>query len=216
MDYPSQIKMYKEIDLENWSRLDTYNHFSGFELPFFNICSNIDITPVYQKCKINGYSISQALHYCCIKAANAIDEFKLRILNGRVVQYDVIHAGAIVLLPDNNIRFCMYEYIADFTEFEAKASATRQKVLDIQQTEPRSQEQDVIHFSVLPWVSFTSISHPRRVNKADSIPKITLGKFYKSEGRILLPISVEVNHCLMDGYHLGLFNEHLTKAIDNF
>ena len=208
--------MYKEIDLQNWIRLDTYNHFFAFELPFFNICNNIDITPVYQKCKINGYSVSRALHYCCIQAANNVDEFKLRILDGRVVQYDVIHAGAIILLPDNTIRFCMYENAADFEEFEAKASVTRQKVLDTRQTEPRSQEQDVIHFSVLPWVSFTSISHPRRVNKGDSIPKITLGKFYKSEGRILLPISVEVNHCLMDGYHLGLFNEHLTKAIDNF
>lgn len=208
--------MYKEIDLQNWSRLDTYNHFSAFELPFFNICSNIDITPVYQKCKINKQSISLALQYCCLQAANAIDEFKLRILEGRVVQYDVIHAGAIVLLPDNNIRFCMYENTADFSEFEGKAAITRQKVLDARQTEPRSQEQDVIHFSVLPWLSFTSISHPRRLNKADSIPKITLGKFYTSEGRIILPISVEVNHCVMDGYHLGLFNEYLTTAINNF
>ena len=209
--------MYKEIDLQNWSRLDTYNHFSAFELPFFNICCNVDITPVYQKCKINKQSISLALQYCCLQAANNIDEFKLRILNGGVVQYDVIHAGAIVLLPDNNIRFCMYEHTAGFEEFESKASVTRQEVLITRQTQPRSQEQDVIHFSVLPWVSFTSISHPRGLNsKMESIPKITLGKFYKSEGRILLPVSVEVNHCLMDGYHLGLFNEQLTKAIDSF
>ena len=75
----------------------------------------------------------------------------------------------------------------------------------------------MIHFSVLPWVSFTSISHPRGLNsKMESIPKITLGKFFKSGERILLPISIEVNHCLMDGYHLGLFNEKLTQAIESF
>jgi len=209
--------MYKEIDLQNWSRLDTYNHFAAFELPFFNICSNIDITPVYQKCKINKQSISLALQYCCLEAANAIDEFKLRILDGRVVQYDVIHAGAIVLLPDNNIRFCMYEHTTEFAEFESKASITRQKVLDSRQTQPRSQEQDVIHFSVLPWISFTSISHPRGLNnKMESIPKITLGKFFKNDGRVMLPISVEVNHCLMDGYHIGLFDKQLEQAIIGF
>ncbi|MFD0750583.1 CatA-like O-acetyltransferase [Mucilaginibacter calamicampi] len=209
--------MYKEIDLQNWSRLDTYKHFSAFELPFFNICNNVDITPVYQKCKINNLSVSLALQYCCLQAANAVDEFKLRILDNKVVQYDVIHAGAIVLLPDNNIRFCLYEHTADFADFQFKAENTRQEVLATRQTQPRSQEQDVIHFSVLPWVSFTSISHPRGVNsKMESIPKITLGKFFKSDGRILLPISVEVNHCLMDGYHLGLFNEQLTHAIHNF
>jgi len=209
--------MYTEIDLQNWSRLDTYKHFSAFDLPFFNICSNVDITPVYQKCKINSYSVSLALQYCCMHAANAVDEFKLRILDNKVVQYDVIHAGAIVLLPDNNIRFCLYEHTTDFAEFEAKAATTREEVLATRQTQPRSQEQDVIHFSVLPWVSFTSISHPRGLNsKMESIPKITLGKFYKSYDRILLPISVEVNHCLMDGYHLGLFNEQLLKAIESF
>jgi len=209
--------MYTEIDLQSWSRLATFKHFSAFDLPFFNICNNVDITPVYQKCKINGYSISLALQYCCLQAANTVDEFKLRILDSKVVKYDVIHAGAIVMLPDNNIRFCMYEHTDDFEAFETKARITQQKVLATRQTEPRSQEQDVIHFSVLPWVSFTSISHPRGLNsKMESIPKITLGKFFKSEERILLPISVEVNHCLMDGYHLGLFNSELIKAIDNF
>ena len=208
--------MYKEFDLQNWSRFDTYKHFSAFDLPFFNLCSNVDITPVYQKCKLGNHSISLALHYCCLQAVNAVDEFKLRILDGRIVQYDEVHAGAIVLLPDNTIRFCLYEHAADFATFEAKAIKVRQQIVETQQTDPRSQEQDVIHFSVLPWVSFTSISHPRRLDKTESIPKITLGKFFKSEGRIMLPISIEVNHSLMDGYHLGLFNEHLEKAINSF
>ncbi len=208
--------MYTEIDLQSWSRYDTYKHFSAFELPFFNLCFNTDITLLYQKCKINGYSINQALHYCCLKAANAVDEFKLRIVDGKIIQYDVIHAGAIVLLPDNNIRFCMYEYETSFETYRLKADAVREKILRTQQTDPRSQEQDVIHFSVIPWVSFTSISHPRGSGKVESIPKITMGKFFKSEGRTMLPISVEVNHSLMDGYHLGLFNQRFEKAITEF
>lgn len=208
--------MYKEFDLQNWSRLDTYNHFSAFDLPFFNLCFNIDISPVYNKCKINGHSVSQALHYCCLRAANAVDEFKLRIINGKIVSYDVIHAAGIVLLPDNTIRFYLNEYTTDFDKFEAGATSIIEKILATKQTEPRSQGQDVIHFSVLPWVSFTSISHPRKLDKTESIPKITLGKFFKSEGRIMLPISVEVNHCLMDGFHLGLFNTQLEQAIINF
>ena len=208
--------MHKEIDLQNWSRFDTYKHFSAFELPFFNLCFNIDISVLYQKCKSNGYSINQALHYCCLQAANQINEFKLRIINGKVIQYDVIHAGAIVLLPDNNIRFCMYEHTADFATYVNKANAVREKILETKQTDPRSQEQDVIHFSVIPWVSFTSISHPRGSGKVESIPKITMGKFFKSEGRTMLPISIEVNHALMDGHHLGLFNKYLERVIAEF
>ncbi len=151
-----------------------------------------------------------------MQAINAVNEFKQRILNGRVVQYDVVHAGVIILLPDNNIRFGMYEHDVDFAVFEANALKVKQNILATRQTDPRSQEQDVIHFSVVPWISFTSVSHPRGLNKTESIPKITLGKFFKSGERMMLPVSVEVNHCLMDGYHVGLFAQHLEQAIANF
>lgn len=208
--------MYTEFDLQTWNRIDTYQYFSGFELPFFNICHNIDITAVYQKCKINSYSVNLALHYCSLMALNVITEFRLRILDNRVVLFDEIHGGGILLMPDNSIRFCLYEYEADFSVFMQKAIANTQKVFAENKTDERTQSLDMIHFSVVPWLSFTSISHPRKLNQHESIPKITFGKFFKDNDRLLMPLSVEVNHCLMDGYHVGRFVELLSQQISAF
>jgi chloramphenicol O-acetyltransferase type A len=65
----------------------------------------------------------------------------------------------------------------------------------------------------LPWVSFTSFSHARNWRQQDSIPRIAFGKFIEENDRILLPISVEVHHALVDGLHVGRFLMRLEELL---
>ena len=73
---------------------------------------------------------------------------------------------------------------------------------------------DRIHFTVLPWVSFTSFAHARDFARKDSIPKIAFGKFAKENDRVFLPISVEVHHALMDGLHVGRFLSRFEEMLE--
>jgi chloramphenicol O-acetyltransferase type A len=72
---------------------------------------------------------------------------------------------------------------------------------------------DAIHFTVLPWISFTSFSHARNFGREDSVPKIAFGKFTEQNGRVLLPFSVEVHHALMDGLHVGRYLARLQELL---
>ena len=72
---------------------------------------------------------------------------------------------------------------------------------------------DMIHFTTLPWVSFTSFAQARKFNPEDSVPKIAFGKFTKESERVLLPISVEVHHALVDGLHVGRYIARLEEAL---
>jgi chloramphenicol O-acetyltransferase type A len=80
--------------------------------------------------------------------------------------------------------------------------------------------ENVIHFSTLPWIPFTGISHPRKYSLRDSIPKITYGRCHHSGGRRVIPVSVHVHHSVADGLHVGhfyrklqlYFNEALEEA----
>jgi chloramphenicol O-acetyltransferase type A len=72
---------------------------------------------------------------------------------------------------------------------------------------------DRIHFTTLPWLSFTSFSHARNWRREDSIPKIAFGKFVKENQRTLLPFSVEVHHALMDGLHVGRYVSRLEETL---
>jgi chloramphenicol O-acetyltransferase type A len=72
----------------------------------------------------------------------------------------------------------------------------------------------VIHFSSLPWIKFTSISHARSFSFPDSCPKISFGKISEVNGVKVMPVSIHVHHALMDGIHVGQFIEGFQKQLD--
>ena len=48
----------------------------------------------------------------------------------------------------------------------------------------------------------------------DSVPHIAWGRYVRNGERLELGISVEVNHRLIDGVHIGRFAEKLTERIN--
>lgn len=66
----------------------------------------------------------------------------------------------------------------------------------------------VIHGSSLPWLWFTSDSHPRRLPAESSVPKTTFGKADDTT----MPVSVDVHHALMDGLHAARFFQRFEEA----
>jgi chloramphenicol O-acetyltransferase type A len=78
----------------------------------------------------------------------------------------------------------------------------------------REYPENLIHFSALPWINFTSLSHARSFTWPDSCPKISFGKLTDEKGKKSMPISVHVHHGLVDGYHVGLFIELLQQLMN--
>ncbi len=69
-------------------------------------------------------------------------------------------------------------------------------------------------FSFIPWVSFTHVSHTDAGDNTDATPVFNLGKYFESEGKLLLPFSVKVHHSFEDGVHIGKLAERLQKYLD--
>jgi chloramphenicol O-acetyltransferase type A len=59
--------------------------------------------------------------------------------------------------------------------------------------------------TAIPWVSFTSFTHPMHLQRADSVPRFAWGKFFEEDKCLKMPLSVQVHHALMDGVHVGRF-----------
>ena len=49
----------------------------------------------------------------------------------------------------------------------------------------------------------------RLTRQKSGIPKVAFGKYRDAGGRVLMPVSVEGHHALMDGLHAGRFFERL-------
>jgi chloramphenicol O-acetyltransferase type A len=78
----------------------------------------------------------------------------------------------------------------------------------------REYPENLIHFSALPWINFSSLSHARSFTWPDSCPKISYGKLIDENGTKSMPVSIHVHHGLVDGYHVGLFLDALQQLMN--
>ena len=100
--------------------------------------------------------------------------------------------------------------LADFCRAAKERSEAQTSFL-----EPSSKTDDLIYISCLPWFDLTCCTNERQVDIDDAIPRITWGKYIRQEnGRETLGLSIEVNHRLVDGVHLGRFYESLQNKIN--
>jgi chloramphenicol O-acetyltransferase type A len=206
--------MAEYLDVTTWVRRDLFEFFRSYDNPYFNICTRLDVTRLLALLRSRpGVSVSLTYHYFALRIANELEPFRYRLRDSRVLIHEVIHGGTTVLLPNESFAFAYFSYDEDFGKFISAA----QRAVNIVRSEegifmPQAGD-DRVHFTTLPWVSFTSFSNARNWGPGDSVPKIAFGKFIQENESILLPISVEVHHALMDGLHVGRYLTQLEEAL---
>jgi chloramphenicol O-acetyltransferase type A len=195
--------MSKYIDLEIWPRKATFDFFKEFTYPQYNVCSTIELTKTLEFSQKRNLSSFILILFATLKAVNSIEEIKTRIQGEKVILYEVIHPSFTVLKPDSTFNFCTMNYEKEFTPFLQKVKQAMQETKSSKVLDLVPDRDDLVYISCLPWVSFTSISHPVNLKPVDSIPRITWGKYYKDHHRVMLPYSIQVHHALVDGFHVG-------------
>jgi chloramphenicol O-acetyltransferase type A len=205
---------YTEVDLSTWPRRTTYEFFLNYKDPFFNFAANVDVTRLRRFCRENKLPFSIATLFYSQQAANSIREFRLRWLGGKVVEFESIEATQTILNDDETFSFCYFEARPTVFEFVEAGRAARKKYLKLKTFDVESDRIDMIYYSVIPWVSFTSFKHASSGDRTQTVPRIVFGKIFFAGERELMPLSVEAHHAMMDGLHVGRFFERFQAAID--
>lgn len=206
--------MKKLIKLNDWKRKDHFLFFSKFEEQFFGVTINIDCTIAYKNAKEKSSSFFLYYLYRALKAANNIENFRYRIIDKEVYLFDQINASATVNRPDETFGFSYMDYHENEEIFYKKA---KEEIARVQQSKgliPAGSGENVIHFSAVPWLDFTALSHARSFTFPDSCPKISFGKVTEQNGKKLMSVSIHAHHGLMDGLHIGLFAEQFQKLMN--
>src|SRR5260370_13342325 len=150
--------MAEYLDIETWARRDLFEFFRGYEKPHFNICTQLDVTNLLKLLRDRpGISVSSAYLYFALRVANEIEPFRYRLKEGKVFVHDVINGGTTVLLPNESFSYAYFDYHEDFEKVYQGAAQSINKVQSERLLKPTMR--DLIYFTVLPWVSFTSFAH---------------------------------------------------------
>jgi len=201
----------KHIDIETWPRRDTYRFYGDLDYPHYNVCAEVDITHLDRQCNKGDTSLFKAVLFGVTLAANAIEEFRTRIRPSGIVLHDAVHPSFTVLTGDHQFSFCEAIFTDELIPFFGRVdrAISRAKAHPYLEDEPG--RDDLLYLSSLPWVRFTSISHPIHMHPTDSIPRLSWGRFSADGNRMMMPLSVQVHHGLADGYHVGQFFDRFQK-----
>lgn len=204
----------KYIDMDTWPRREIFDFFTAAGRPFYSVTFRLDVAPAYRFAKERGLSFYHCMIWLVTKAANSVEAFRYSIGDGRVA-----------LLPSRRPSFTdmkkgadyfhictMDEVDGDITAFCAHAALRSQSQPGfISYADERS---DLIYVSCLPWLELTGLTNEGELALDDCIPRISWGKFVPEGGRLMLGISLEVNHCFIDGADIGKFSMELERLMN--
>jgi chloramphenicol O-acetyltransferase type A len=197
--------MKQKINIDTWIRKEHFNFFKNFEEPFYGVVVNIDCTTAHNFAKENGLSFFWYYLHKSLSAVNALENFKYRIYGDEVMLYDQINAGPTIGRSNGTFGFSYVDYHPSFEEFMTGAKKEIERVQNTTTLFAPNLADDIVHYSALPWIDFTSISHARSFSFPDSSPKMSFGKMTENNGKKSMSISIHVHHALADGLHVGQY-----------
>jgi chloramphenicol O-acetyltransferase type A len=203
----------RKIDLHTWPRREQFELFRRFDHPHFSLCAPVDVSATYTAVKAGGYSITAAIVYLIARVANEIPEFRYRMRGDGVVEHAVVDPSPTILTPGDLFSFCTIAYTPDFPEFATRAAERIRYVQDHLTLSDEPGRDDLLFMTALPWVSFTSFTHPTHLSPSDSVPRFAWGKFYREGESLKMPLAVQVHHALMDGVHTGRFYARIQEYL---
>ncbi|MVN85426.1 chloramphenicol acetyltransferase [Deinococcus sp. HMF7620] len=206
----------KTLDLNTWPRRPHFDFFRGYTQPHFSVTAPVDITAFRTQVQGRQVAFTPAVTYVLSRAANELTPFRWRIRGDEVVEHESVHPSVTDAGAESELfHFCLLPYQPDARGFLQGAAAA----LAASRAQPGLDEDpvqdDVLYLSSLPWVAFTAITHAMPLAPADSIPRLSTGRFTEVGGRWQMPLSVQVHHALMDGRHVGAYFEAVQTLLDD-
>ncbi|MCF7832207.1 MAG: chloramphenicol acetyltransferase [Candidatus Marinimicrobia bacterium] len=205
--------MKQSIDLKTWPRASAFKHFVQYSDPYFGITTHIDCTEAYVRAKELGVSFFLYYFYLSLQAANEIPEFRCRIKDGKPVIYDTVNGSPTIMRDDGELGYAMLEYNTAFKTFLINAEKEIERVRAYPDLDTSKDCPETIYYSIMPWITFTSVKHPLDLPTTEGIPILTFGKMTEENGKKTMPLAVHAHHALMDGKHIAKFVESFQKKL---
>lgn len=211
------IPEYTPVDLSCWARKEHFEVFQTFAQSTINQTVLLDITALLKHIKEVGWKFYPTIIFLLSKVVNRHTEFRMAIKDNELVIWNEVHPSYTIFHNetetfsslwshyDGNIHHFQHVYAEDMARYSNNLSYW-----------PKGESLENIFFvSAIPWVSFTSFN----INVANMqnffSPMFTIGKYYNQDGKVLLPLAIQVHHSVCDGFHVARLINELQEISDN-
>lgn len=195
---------YRIIDMEKYYRKGVFRHFSEDCKCSTSMTARVDVTELVRRSKETGTKFYLNFLYILAKVLNSRDDYRMGYLwqTRELICYDRIHPTQYVFHEDTETCTPVYtRWCEDYEAFYAAALAdverakrTREYGLDA------AGHPNWFDASFIPWLSYDSLNIELPDGHLFFAPIVNWGRYRPEGGRLMMPVSVRLNHAVADGY----------------
>lgn len=211
---------YRIIDKETYYRKGVFRHFTEDCKCSTSVTARVDVTELAEWSKKTGTKFYINFLYLLTKVLNSRDDYRLgyRWQTDELICYDQINPTQYVFHEDTETCTPVYStYSDDYAVFYRnaledveKAKKTREYGLDA------ANHPNWFDASFIPWLSYDSLNIELPDGYLYFAPIVNWGKYREESGRLMMPVSVRLNHAIADGYLVAKVFLLLEKEIASF
>ena len=213
-------KNYRVIDRETYYRKGVYRHFTEDCRCSTSMTARIDVTDLTAHSKRTGTKFSVNFLYLLSKTLNSRDDYRMGYLwqTDELICWDVIHPTQYVFHEDTETCTPVYTvYDEDYAVFYAGAVRDLERAKETREYGPDAVgHPNWFDASCIPWLSYDALNIELPDGHLFFSPIVNWGKYREENGRLMMPVSVRLNHAVADGYLVANVFRLLQKEIGAF
>lgn len=211
---------YKVIDKETYYRKGVFKHFTQDCKCSTSMTARIDVTQLVRYSKMTNTKFYINFLYILTKVLNSRDDYKMGYLwqSEELICYDVINPTQYVFHEDTETCTPVYtNYYDDYKKFYNEAVDALESA-----KETREYGLDAVNHpnwfdaSYISWLSYDSLNVELPDGYLYFLPIINWGRYREENGKLMMPVSVRLNHAIADGYLVANVFRLLEKEILDF
>ena len=209
-------KNYKVIDRETYYRKGVFRHFSEDCKCSTSMTARIDVTELVAHSKKTETKFYINFLYILSKVMNSREDYRM----GYLWQSDelIVNPTQYVFHEDTETCSPVYtKYDADYNKFYANAiqdienaKKTREYGLDM------VSHPNWFDASYISWLSYDALNIELPDGHVYFAPIINWGRYREENGRLVMPVTVRMNHAIADGYLVANVFRLLEQEIKAF
>ncbi|ACA46359.1 type A chloramphenicol O-acetyltransferase [Clostridium botulinum] len=203
---------FRIINKKDWDRKEYFEHYFSEVSCTYSMTVKLDIT----KIKNSNQKLYPTILYFITKVVNKHNEFRTSFnMNGQLGVFEEMIPCYTVFHKDTETFSNIWtEYSENYDIFCKSYEKDMQMFSSVKGLIAKPDiPANNFPVSMVPWTSFDGFNLNLQKGYEYLLPIFTIGKYYKENGRYLLPLAIQVHHAVCDGFHVCRFVNELQELI---
>lgn len=204
------------VNLNEWSRGSLFKFHIDKMRIVMSLTADVNVTNLRAYSKKNNLNFYPLMLWVVSKIINSHDEFKYSWDDaGNLIKWDFVSPSYTDFhADDENFVKMVTEYSDDLFEFCSRVDKDRQRHKN-ERAILVNQPPNFFDVSCLPWIKYSHFDIHVFDEGKFLAPVITWGKFEEKDGKLIMPLTMNIHHAVADGFHLSRFFNEVQELVDS-